>query len=237
LLRTEFLFFGRAEPPGEDEQTEALSQIAAALPPDASVTVRTLDIAATSRCLISRWNPKPTLSWGCGACVSRCGGANCSWSSCVRFCGPRTAGASASCSRWSRRWTNSAAPAPRWPQRTNNLTQYTLAVERGHPLLTGFDDALHPAVLRLIGLVAATARRHGKWAGVCGEAAADPLAAAVLLGLGVCELSVSAGSIARLRRTVGGLDLRQERPRARRALSRESAAEVRRFLTQPNSQL
>ena len=78
---------------------------------------------------------------------------------------------------------------------TNDLTQYTLAAERGHPLLTGFDDALHPAVLRLIALVASTANRHGKWAGVCGEAAADPLAAPVFLGLGVRELSVGASSV------------------------------------------
>ncbi len=94
---------------------------------------------------------------------------------------------------------------------TNDLTQYTLAAERGHAQLAGFDDALHPAVLRLIGLVAATARRHGKWTGVCGEAAADPKAAAVFLGLGVRELSVGAGALARLRRAIREIDLRRTR--------------------------
>lgn len=85
---------------------------------------------------------------------------------------------------------------------TNDLTQYTMAAERGHPQLRQFSDALHPAVLRLISLVAATANRHGKWAGVCGEAAADPVAARVFVGLGIKELSVGASSLGRVRHTL-----------------------------------
>jgi multiphosphoryl transfer protein len=87
---------------------------------------------------------------------------------------------------------------------TNDLTQYTLAVERGHPQLREFADALHPAVLRLISLVATTANRHGKWAGICGEAAADPTAASVFVGLGITELSVGASAVARVRSAIDG---------------------------------
>lgn len=82
---------------------------------------------------------------------------------------------------------------------TNDLTQYTLAAERGHPQLREFTSALHPAVLRLIFLVATVARRHGKWAGICGEAAADPEAARTFVGLGITELSMGASSIERVR--------------------------------------
>ncbi len=114
---------------------------------------------------------------------------------------------------------------------TNDLTQYTLAAERNHPALTAFADALHPAVLRLIAGVVRAAERAGggKWVGVCGEAAADPLAARVFLGLGVRELSVGPGAVATTRRTVGETDLATARPVARRALLATSAGEARRF--------
>jgi len=82
---------------------------------------------------------------------------------------------------------------------TNDLTQYTLAAERGHPQLREFTSALHPAVLRLVSLVATAARRSGKWAGICGEAAADPEAARLFVGLGITELSMGASSIERVR--------------------------------------
>ena len=87
---------------------------------------------------------------------------------------------------------------------TNDLTQYTLAAERGHPQLREFSSALHPAVLRLISLVATIANRHGKWAGICGEAAADPEAAGVFVGLGITELSMGAASMEQVRRALEG---------------------------------
>lgn len=79
---------------------------------------------------------------------------------------------------------------------TNDLTQYTLAVDRQHPELAGMADSLHPAVLRLIAHTVAGARRHGRWVGVCGGLAGEPLGAALLAGLGVQELSMSTGDIA-----------------------------------------
>src|SRR4051794_865171 len=74
---------------------------------------------------------------------------------------------------------------------TNDLTQYALASDRGNAAVSGMADALHPAVLRLIREAAKGAQKHGRWLGVCGGLASDPLAAPILIGLGVTELSVS----------------------------------------------
>lgn len=74
---------------------------------------------------------------------------------------------------------------------TNDLTQYTLAIDRAHPELAGQVDALHPSILRLIHGVGEAARKHGKWVGVCGGAAQDLEAVPLLLGMNIRELSVS----------------------------------------------
>ena len=112
---------------------------------------------------------------------------------------------------------------------TNDLTQYTLAAERGHPSLSHLADALHPAVLRLIARVAGAAARRGKWVGVCGESAADPLAAKVFIGLGVTELSMGADALPKIHRLVTGLDWAQARAGARRCLAAPSAEAARRI--------
>ena len=78
---------------------------------------------------------------------------------------------------------------------TNDLTQYALAAERGNPALGALTDPLHPAVLRLIAATVEGAKEHGRWVGVCGEMAGDPLAAPLLIGLGVTELSMSPPAI------------------------------------------
>ena len=110
---------------------------------------------------------------------------------------------------------------------TNDLTQYTLAAERGHPELSHFADALHPAVLRLIARVAGAAARQGKWAGVCGEAGSDPLAARVFVGLGVTELSMGADALPKIHRLIADLDYPQARAVARRCLAAPSAEVAR----------
>jgi phosphoenolpyruvate-protein phosphotransferase len=110
---------------------------------------------------------------------------------------------------------------------TNDLTQYTLAIDRGHPTLSAQADGLHPAVLQLIDITVRAAHAHGKWVGVCGELAADPLAVPVLVGLGVDELSVSARSIAEVKAEVRGLALASAQGLARQALVAASASEVR----------
>ncbi len=110
---------------------------------------------------------------------------------------------------------------------TNDLTQYTLAAERGNDRVAALADPLHPAVLALIARTADAGAAHGRWTGVCGELAGDPYATALLLGLGVRELSMSAPAIPHVKRAVRGTDLAAARDLAREALSLASGAEVR----------
>ena len=85
---------------------------------------------------------------------------------------------------------------------TNDLTQYTMAAERGNPHLAHLNDALHPSVLRLIQQVCQAGKKYNKWVGICGELASDPVAVPVLIGLGVNELSVSAANIPKVKAIV-----------------------------------
>ena len=110
---------------------------------------------------------------------------------------------------------------------TNDLTQYTLAAERGNPQLAHLADGLHPAVLRLIKMVVDAAHAHGKWAGVCGELAGDPVAAAVLVGIGVDELSLNPNKVPVIKSIVRQLDDRLAEQLAKDALDAENARAVR----------
>ena len=113
---------------------------------------------------------------------------------------------------------------------TNDLTQYTLAVDRGNEQVAALTDALHPAVLRLIQAAVQGARIRGRWVGVCGEIAGDPSATPLLLGLGVTELSMSVPAIAAVKQAVRATDLAAAEALAERALLCEGAAEVRALL-------
>ncbi|QCX51801.1 phosphoenolpyruvate--protein phosphotransferase [Ralstonia pseudosolanacearum] len=115
---------------------------------------------------------------------------------------------------------------------TNDLTQYTLAIDRGHAGLAARVDALHPAVLRMIALTVEGAHAHGKWVGVCGALASDLAAVPVLVGLGVDELSVSVPAIASVKAALSRLDFEDCRALARRVLPLGSAARVREALAQ-----
>ena len=110
---------------------------------------------------------------------------------------------------------------------TNDLTQYVLAIDRVHPVLAKYVDGLHPAVLRMIERVAQAARAAGKWTGVCGGVAGDPLGAVILTGLGVSELSMSIPSIAAVKARLRQLSHAQARALAKKALACTTAAEVR----------
>jgi len=111
---------------------------------------------------------------------------------------------------------------------TNDLTQYSLAAERGNPALAGYEDALHPAVLTLIRQVAAAAARRGKTAAVCGEIAGDPVAIPVLVGLGVSSFSLNASGIPRVKETLRRLDAAAAVGWAEDLLRCGTAGEVRR---------
>jgi phosphocarrier protein FPr len=110
---------------------------------------------------------------------------------------------------------------------TNDLTQYTLAMDRMHPSLAGKSDGLHPAVLRLIAQTVEAAHQAGKWVGVCGELGADPQAVPILVGLGVDELSVSVPAIPTVKAQVRTLTLGEAKSLAQRALTCTTAGEVR----------
>ncbi|OYU04255.1 MAG: phosphoenolpyruvate--protein phosphotransferase [Pseudomonas sp. PGPPP1] len=113
---------------------------------------------------------------------------------------------------------------------TNDLTQYTLAMDRDHPRLASQADSFHPAVLRLIATTVKAAHAHGKWVGVCGALASEALAVPMLIGLGVNELSVSVPLIPTIKATVRELDLADCQIIARQVLGLEEAAQVREAL-------
>ncbi|RKR06805.1 phosphocarrier protein HPr /phosphoenolpyruvate--protein phosphotransferase /PTS system D-fructose-specific IIA component (F1P-forming) (Frc family) [Kushneria sinocarnis] len=110
---------------------------------------------------------------------------------------------------------------------TNDLTQYTLAIDRGHSRLSAQADGLHPAVLQLIRMTVEAAHAHGCWVGVCGELASDAQAVPVLVGLGVDELSVSARQVPMVKSWVRRLTLDDARRQAELALTRATSAAVR----------
>lgn len=110
---------------------------------------------------------------------------------------------------------------------TNDLTQYTLAMDRGHPKLAPQVDGLNPAVLGLIAQAVRAAHAHGKWVGVCGGMASDPQAVPILVGLGVDELSASIPAIPSVKAQVRALSLTECQELAARALAADSATDVR----------
>jgi phosphocarrier protein FPr len=109
---------------------------------------------------------------------------------------------------------------------TNDLTQYTLAIDRQHPGLAAQADSLHPAVLELIARTIAAAKRHGTWVGVCGGLAGDPLGARILTGLGVDELSMSAQDVAAVKAALRADSLSNMQSLAQAALAMGTADEV-----------
>ncbi|MFL5350237.1 MAG: phosphoenolpyruvate--protein phosphotransferase [Hyalangium sp.] len=113
---------------------------------------------------------------------------------------------------------------------TNDLTQYTLAIDRDHPQLSAQSDALHPAVLQMIRLTVEAAHAEGRWVGVCGELGSDPLAIPVLVGLGVDELSVSSPRVPLVKARIRELTLPQARELAALALRQPTAPAVREAL-------
>jgi len=114
---------------------------------------------------------------------------------------------------------------------TNDLSQYTLAAERGNARVASLADAFQPAVLRLIEMVVEAGHARGKWVGVCGEMGGDPLAVPLLVGLGVDELSMNAPAIPRAKQIIRALDFASARAVARSALDAESVQAVKALLS------
>jgi len=110
---------------------------------------------------------------------------------------------------------------------TNDLTQYTLAMDRMHPALAGKQDGLHPAVLRLIAKTIEGAHKHGKWVGICGELGSDPFAVPILIGLGIDELSMNVPSVPLVKAQIRKLNVPELQELAHQALECSTALEVR----------
>ncbi|MCG3207381.1 MAG: Phosphoenolpyruvate-protein phosphotransferase [Anaerolineae bacterium] len=111
---------------------------------------------------------------------------------------------------------------------TNDLTQYTLAMDRTNPAVAGQADGLNPAVLHLIERTVQASHAAGKWTGVCGELAANPQAVPILVGLGVDELSASVPAVPAVKAQVRELALTAAKSVASQALACATAAEVHR---------
>lgn len=110
---------------------------------------------------------------------------------------------------------------------TNDLTQYTLACDRGNALVAGLYQPLDPAVLRLIRMACEAAHRHGRHVAVCGELGGNPQATALLIGLGVDELSCSPTALPHVRAAIRATDTAAAAELATQALAAESAEQVR----------
>ncbi|MDT8903056.1 phosphoenolpyruvate--protein phosphotransferase [Anaeroselena agilis] len=115
---------------------------------------------------------------------------------------------------------------------TNDLTQYTLAVDRGNQRVRGLYNHFHPAVLRLVNDVIGAAHDNGIWAGVCGEMAGDPLAAALLVGMGVDELSMNSTALPRVREKIRGISAAGAKELAAEALLLNDGEQIRAFLAE-----
>ena len=92
---------------------------------------------------------------------------------------------------------------------TNDLTQYTLALDRQNPKLDAFFDSHHSAVLKMIRMVAENAHKEGIWVGICGELGADQSLTQEFLAMGIDELSVSPGSILPIRKLIREMNLQK----------------------------
>ena len=113
---------------------------------------------------------------------------------------------------------------------TNDLAQYLFAADRTNPEVAPLADSLHPAMLRMIGDVAAAAHRHHRWVGICGEMASDPWALPLLIGLGLDELSVHPPVVARTKARLRRLDAKECAEVSAVSLQLEDGDAVRRLL-------
>jgi phosphotransferase system enzyme I (PtsI) len=113
---------------------------------------------------------------------------------------------------------------------TNDLIQYTIAVDRGNEKVAYLHEPFHPAVLRLVKKVIDEGHAAGIPVSMCGEMASDPFAAVILLGLGLDEFSMSAVSVPDVKRTIRAVNMEEARQVAAEALTMRSHQEIEAFL-------
>ena len=113
---------------------------------------------------------------------------------------------------------------------TNDLIQYTLAVDRGNERIAHLYQGFHPAVLKLIKETIDAGHRNGIWVGLCGEMAGDPLATVILVGMGVDELSTSAMAIPEIKKIIRSITFEEAQKVAEQVLSLSTISDIKRFL-------
>jgi multiphosphoryl transfer protein len=264
LLRTEFLFLGRAAPPDEEEQRQVYAEVASVLG-DRPLIVRTFDIGADKPVpylgLGKEENPalglrgirlslaRPELFATQLRAILRgvpagrrrimlpmvanlqelrdARAALVEAEAAVGAEGHTALGLNVETPACAMLADAFAAEADFLSVGTNDLTQYALAADRTNASVSPMADAFHPAVLRLIGQAAKGASVHSRWLGVCGGLASEPLAAAILIGLGVTELSAAPAAVPAIKAAVRRLRMEECRKLAERACAASSAQEVR----------
>jgi phosphocarrier protein FPr len=110
---------------------------------------------------------------------------------------------------------------------TNDLAQYSTAIDRGHPKLAKLADGLHPGILRLIKMTVDGAHKYNRKVGVCGGIGGDLEATAILVGLGVDELSVAAPAVPAIKDRIRNLSMEDCRQLAAKAVNCENSKAVR----------
>jgi phosphocarrier protein FPr len=273
LLRSEFLFMGRASAPDEDEQVEVYQQIAGALGPERVLIIRTLDVGGDKPLpylpIPREDNPflgergirvgldRPEILRTQVRAILRAARAGKvmamfpmiatlpEWRAARALleaereklgAGPIPVGIMVEVPAAAVMAEQFARQVDFFSIGTNDLTQYVLAMDRGHPKLAPQVDGLNPAVLRLIAGIVEAAHREGKWVGVCGGIAADLQAVPLLLGLGVDELSVSVPTIPGIKAAVRALRAADCRRLAEAALRQDTAAAVRALCPNPDDE-
>lgn len=113
---------------------------------------------------------------------------------------------------------------------TNDLVQYTLAVDRTNSKIADLYTPYHPAVLKLISQVVEASRKRGIWVGVCGEAAADPLLVPLFVGMGITELSMNSGSVLEVKDIIRRVERKSAISLLEKAMKFDTAEKVRDFL-------
>lgn len=114
---------------------------------------------------------------------------------------------------------------------TNDLTQYTLAVDRGNELISHLYNPMSPSVLNLIKQVIDASHAEGKWTGMCGELAGDGRATILLLGMGLDEFSMSAISVPRIKKLIRNVNYQDAKLLAEKALQQPTAAEIEQLIS------
>jgi phosphoenolpyruvate-protein phosphotransferase (PTS system enzyme I) len=109
---------------------------------------------------------------------------------------------------------------------SNDLTQYSVAVDRGNTELLELFDTFNPAILRLINITIKASHEHNKWTGICGEFASDINGALILVGMGVDELSMSANFIPQIKEIICKVSYKDLKQLATEVLDHETSAEI-----------